>query len=164
MNPIALGTAAGAAAFTLGSSALAAAGRGLSFAAELAREATSIPAKADQPGMSANPTPASASKATDQAADVLRERITQRLSEAGVPLSQPVTLVSNGQGGIAVVGPHPQQAQIEEALGSDLLLERDFNQLASQVASSAAPASDGSSAAGFSLTVSPPAAGLRFGS
>jgi len=164
MNPIAIGTAAGAAAFTLGTSALAAASRGLSFAAELARGASSSPANADQPGTTANATPASAGTATDQAADLMRQRICQRLSEAGVQLSQPVTLVSNGQGGIAVMAPHPQQAQIEETLGSDMLLEHDFNQLASQAASSVAPSSDGQPAAGFSLIVSPPDTGMRYGS
>ena len=34
------------------------------------------------------------------------------------------------RGGIAVAGPHPQQAGIQEALGSDVLLERDFHLLA----------------------------------
>ncbi|MBW8885892.1 MAG: hypothetical protein JF612_14210, partial [Planctomycetia bacterium] len=56
--------------------------------------------------------------------------IQQQLAAAGIQLTQPVDLVSNGQGGIAVAGPHPQQAAIEEVLGSDILLERDFNNLA----------------------------------
>ncbi len=60
----------------------------------------------------------------------MQQRLQQQLAATGVQLMQPVELVSNGQGGIAVAGPHPQQAAIEELLGSDVLLERDFNNLA----------------------------------
>ena len=62
--------------------------------------------------------------------DDLAARIRRQLASAGIDLFEPVELVSNGQGGIAVAGPHPQQAAIEEALGSDVLLERDFHLLA----------------------------------
>jgi hypothetical protein len=160
MNPIAIGTAAGAAAFTLGSSALAAAGRGLSFAAELARGANA-PTASQQSSSPWTSTPASGSAVTNSAADALRQRIALRLFEAGVQLSQPVTLISNGQGGIAVAGAHPQQAQIEEAVGSDLLLEHDFNLLANQAVDLSAVSSDGIQPAGFSVTISPPGAGMR---
>jgi hypothetical protein len=69
-------------------------------------------------------------KAMELQIDEMQQRIQQQLAVAGIQLTQPVELTSNGQGGIAVAGPHPQQAAIEEVLGSDILLERDFNNLA----------------------------------
>ena len=128
MTPVAVGTAIGAAALTVGRGAIGAVGNGLSFAAELARAAG---------GMSSSPSGAEARQAEAAHAaiklrsDELRERIQRQLTAAGIALSEPVELVSNGQGGIAVAGTHPQQAAIEAALGSDVLLERDFNLLAS---------------------------------
>lgn len=128
MTPVALGTAIGAAALTVGRGAIGAVGNGLSFAAELARAAG---------GMSSSPSGAESRQAEAAQAsiklrsDELRERIERQLAAAGISLSEPVELESNGQGGIAVVGAHPQQAAIEAALGSDVLLERDFNVLAS---------------------------------
>jgi hypothetical protein len=127
MNPVAMGTAIGAAALTVGRGALGAVGRGLSFSAELARAAAGNKASASE----ARAREADAQKnALKLRGDELRERIARQLATAGIQLFQPVEVISNGQGGIAVAGPHPQQAVIEEALGSDILLERDFNQLA----------------------------------
>ena len=127
MGPAAIGSAIGAAALTVGRGAVGAVGNGLSFVAELARAAgdeTSSRAEA-------NPTDA-VQEAIKLRCDELRERIQRQLAEAGIQLFEPVELVSNGQGGIAVAGSHPQQAVIEEALGSDILLERDFNLLANE--------------------------------
>jgi hypothetical protein len=127
MGPAAIGSAIGAAALTVGRGAVGAVGNGLSFVAELARAAG---------GDSANLAEANSTDAVQEAiklrCDELRERIQRQLAEAGIQLFEPVELVSNGQGGIAVAGSHPQRALIEEALGSDVLLERDFNLLANE--------------------------------
>jgi hypothetical protein len=126
MGPVAAGTAVGAAALTLGRGAASAVGNGLSFAAELLRSASGTSSTAK----SAADASASQQKALELQIDDMQRRIQQQMATAGVQLMQPVELVSNGQGGIAVAGPHPQQAAIEELLGSDILLERDFNNLA----------------------------------
>jgi|SRR5262245_8996690 len=126
MGPVAAGTAIGAAALTLGRGAASAVGNGLSFAAELLR-AASGGSSSTEPTADAS---ATAQKAFQLQIDEMQQRIQQQLVAAGIQLTQPVELVSNGQGGIAVAGPHPQQAAIEEVLGSDILLERDFNNLA----------------------------------
>jgi hypothetical protein len=128
MTPVVAGSAIGAAALTVGRGAFAAVGNGLSFAAELVQAASGT--AADAPG-SSNVKNDAAQAAIKLRTDELRERIQRQLAAAGINLSQPLELTSNGQGGIAVAGSHPQQAAIEEALGSDVLLERDFNQLAS---------------------------------
>jgi hypothetical protein len=126
MGPAVIGSAIGAAAVTAGRGAASAIGDSLSFAAELLRAA----------GGSAASTKDSTEKshaARDQLklrTDELADRIRRQLATAGIDLFEPVELISNGQGGIAVAGPHPQQAVIEEALGSDILLERDFHLLA----------------------------------
>jgi hypothetical protein len=125
MGPVAAGTAVGAAALTFGRGAVNAVGNGLSFASELLRSSgTSSTAK---PAADAS---SSQQKALELQIEAMQQRIQQQLATAGVQLMQPVELVSNGQGGIAVAGPHPQQAALEELLGSDILLERDFNNLA----------------------------------
>ena len=126
MGPVAAGTAIGAAALTLGRGAASAVGNGLSFAAELLRAAGGGSSSAEQ----TSDTSAEAQKALQSQIDAMQQRIQQQLAAAGIQLTQPVELVSNGQGGIAVAGSHPQQAAIEEVLGSDILLERDFNNLA----------------------------------
>lgn len=125
MGPVAVGSAIGAAALTVGGGALGAVSNGLSFAAELFKAAGGGANTAE-----AKNDPVTLQKAAlQQRTDALRAQLQQQLSAAGISLSQPVELVSNGQGGIAVAGAHPQQAAIEAALGSDVLLERDFNQL-----------------------------------
>ena len=126
MSPITAGTAIGAAALTVGRGALDAVGNGLSFAAELLKAGS---------GANSNTPRAADSSAQARAVlqsriDELQQRIEQHLAAAGVHLIEPVELISNGQGGIAVAGPHPQQAALEEILGSDILLERDFHLLA----------------------------------
>src|SRR5262245_54168894 len=125
MGPVAAGTAIGAAALTLGRGAASAVGNGLSFAAELLRAASGGASTTEQTADAS----AAGQKALQLQIDAMQQRIQQQLATAGIQLTQPVELVSNGQGGIAVAGPHPQQAAIEEVLGSDILLERDFNNL-----------------------------------
>jgi len=127
MGPLVVGSAIGGAALAVGSGALGAVTSGLSFASELVKAAT---------GGTTNDAATSDATALQKAAlqrraDALRDRIQQQLTVAGIGLTQPVELVSNGQGGIAVSPPHPQQAAVEATLGSDVLLERDFSQLAS---------------------------------
>jgi len=125
MSPAILGSAIGAAAVTVGRGAMTAAGNGLSFASELLRAAAAPAAANDQSQATAD-----ARAALQQRIDALKERVRQTLSAAGITLAQPVELTSNGAGGIAVAENHPQRAAIEAALGSDLILEHDFNQLA----------------------------------
>src|SRR5690242_20144683 len=126
MGPVAVGSAIGGAAVALGSGALGAVKSGLSFAAELVR--------AGGGGTTAEETKKNALELQKAAllrrSDALRERVQRQLAAAGIGLSQPVVLQSNGQGGISVAPPHPQQSAIEATLGSDVLLERDFNELA----------------------------------
>jgi len=126
MAPVAVGSAIGAAALTMGRGAVTAVGNGLSFAAELVRATTCNATAAEDRSLKEQ----SAQAALKQRSELLRGRIQRQLASAGIQLSQPVELISNGQGGIAVAGPHPLAAAIEETLGSDVLLERDFNRLA----------------------------------
>jgi hypothetical protein len=140
MSPTAVGTATGAAALTVGRGVLSAAAGGLSFFAELAKAASGVAAEETK----------SASVASSRAlADLiarLQERIKQHLSTEGIRLNKPVELITNGAGGIAVAGPHPEQAAIEAALASDYLIERDFQQVAEQSAADASA---------FTLTITP---------
>ena len=53
-----------------------------------------------------------------------------KLQQAGMLLTQPVSLVSDGLAGIAVGGDHPQADSIEQILRADMTLERDFDRLA----------------------------------
>lgn len=92
---------------------------GLSFAAELAR------------GPDANAQIANADlerQRMQQQIEALAARIKQQLADAGIDVSQPLTLTSDGLGGIAAHD-HPQKAAIEELLESDFLLLRDFERL-----------------------------------
>ena len=126
MGPTAIGTATGAAALTVGRGVLSAAAGGLSFIAELTKAAA---------GTAIDETTKSAAATNQTLANLvaqLQQRIKQHLSAAGIHLTQSLELASDGAGGIAVLGPHPEQIAIEAALSSDLLLERDFHHLASQ--------------------------------
>jgi hypothetical protein len=130
MFPALLGTAAGAAAVTAGRGAVAALGNGLSFAAELAKAASN---PLGPPAASAEADGGLQTMLTQRIGE-LTERIRRHLAAAGVKLAQPLELISDGLGGIAVAGNHPQQAAIEQAIGSDVLLERDFARLAADYA------------------------------
>jgi hypothetical protein len=126
MGPAAIGTAIGAVAVTAGKSAVGAVGNGLSFAAELLRAVGG----STEPNAQAVEQSRAAKDQLKLRTDELADRLRRHLASTGIDLFEPVELISNGQGGIAVAGPHPQQAAIEEALSSDLLLERDFHLLA----------------------------------
>ena len=137
MSPAAiLGTALGTAAVTAGRGAAVAVGNGLSFAAQLLRAAGG-PGVADSAVGSL-----STSQPDDlfRRIDAFRERIRRQLAAAGIQLSQPVELHSDGLGAIAVAEDHPQQSAIEELLAGDYLLQRDFQQLAGDYAASGLPA------------------------
>jgi hypothetical protein len=121
-----VGAILGTAAVTIGRGAAAAVGDGLSFASELLRAVGGEQA--------AETTPANSENALSVQMAAMRARIQRFLAEAGIVLKQPVTLASDGLGGIAVAGNHPQREAIERALGSEVLLERDFQQLASDSA------------------------------
>lgn len=141
MSPV--GAILGSAAVTLGRGASAAAGDGLSFVAQLLR---AVGGESPAPPESRPENPVSAR------IDALRERIRRHLAAAGIELSSAVELVSDGLGGIAVAGTHPQRAAIEEAMENDLLLEQDFHQLASDCQESA-------SGQALTILISPPPPG-----
>jgi hypothetical protein len=123
MTPLAIGTAIGAAALTVGQSAVGAVNNGLSFAAQLVTPSPASSAANKQPQIS----PAQA--ALQQRASELSQQVQQQLAAAGIQLAEPVELISDGQGGITVAADHPQAAAIQTALSSDILLERDFSML-----------------------------------
>ena len=139
-----LGTAIGSAAVALGRGVAAATGNGLSFAAELLKAAGGAePADAVSGDSALGGLKARISQ--------LAQRLRHHLLASGIRLSQPVELISNGQGGITVAGTHPQQAEIAQALASDVLLESEFNRLALDHAD----AIGGSRSAGLTVVVSP---------
>jgi hypothetical protein len=119
-----LGTAIGSAAVTLGRGVAAATGNGLSFAAELLKAAGGAEPAADAVSDD------SALAGLKARISHLAQRLRQHLAASGIRLSQAVELVSSGQGGIAIAGAHPQQAEIADALAGDVLLESEFNRLA----------------------------------
>lgn len=87
----------------------------------------------DQP----RPTEAGAAAARSKAAvgweenvAELSRRIRQRLDAAGIDLSVPVELRSDGLGGVLVDDPHPQRAEIEELLAADSELTKTFREVA----------------------------------
>jgi len=125
MTPVAIGTAIGAAALTVGRGAAEAVGKGVSFASELVTGGNA--ASREQNKQSEKNV---AQIALKQRADELGQQIERQLAAAGIQLSEPVELISDGQGGIAVATEHPQAAAIQAVLSSDILLERDFNMLA----------------------------------
>jgi hypothetical protein len=144
-----LGTAIGSAAVTLGRGVAAATGTGLSFAAELLKAAGGAETADAHSG--------------DSALDELKtrisglaERLRRHLAASGIRLSQAVELISNGRGGISLAGAHPQQAAIESALASDVLLESEFNRLALDHAD----ANGGNGSAGLTVVVAPKADGV----
>jgi hypothetical protein len=126
MMPVAMGSAIGAAAVAVGRGAVEAVGNGLSFVAELTRQT----AGANHASRRGDDRQEAAKAELKLRRTQLTARIEQRLKDAGLQLTAPVELVSDGLGGIAVAGPHPQTAVIEEALGADVLLEHEFNELA----------------------------------
>jgi hypothetical protein len=140
-----LGTAIGSAAVAIGRGVAAATGDGLSFAAELLKAAGGA-ASADQPAADE-----SALAGLKQRISELTQRLQRHLTACGIRLSQPAELFSNGQGGIAVAGGHPQQAAIAEALADDVLLESEFNRLAYDYAE----AVGGGESGAMSVVVSP---------
>jgi hypothetical protein len=66
--------------------------------------------------------------------DELTAKIRRQLTAAGIKLSQPLELTSNGAGGIEVPTDHPLHGAIQSALGNDFLLERDFDHVAADYA------------------------------
>ncbi|HZN35204.1 MAG TPA: hypothetical protein VFB80_15355 [Pirellulaceae bacterium] len=116
-----LGAALGTAAIAVGRGIAAATGDGLSFAAELLKAAGGQPSEMDD---NAGP------DELTQRISALADRFRRHLAAAGIKLLEPVELISDGLGGIAVAGVHPQRAEIEEALAADLTLESEFNRLA----------------------------------
>ena len=116
----------GAAALTVGRGLLGAASGGLSFAAQLAQSMAAPPASTtdgSQHGSLLN--------ALEERLAAMQQRIQRLLAEHGIRLDSPAELISDGLGGIELAAPHPQEEAIKQAVSSDVLLERDFNQLLS---------------------------------
>ena len=131
MSPVALGSAFGAAAITVGRGAATALGNSLSFGAELLRAANGEATSASGNGESEQ---TSLPQELLQRIDELTAKIRRQLTAAGIKLSQPLELTSNGAGGIEVPTEHPLHGAIQSALGNDFLLERDFDHLAADYA------------------------------
>ena len=152
MSPVVLGSVMGAAALTVGRGAATAVSNGLSFGAELLRAANGeANGAAGDKGAEAGGIP----KELKQRIEELTARIRRQLATAGIQLTRPVELTSNGAGGIAVQGDHPLAAAIQAALGNDVLLERDFDHLASDYAEFAAERGTGDVPGALSILVSP---------
>lgn len=117
---------AGIAAATLAQGAVAAVDRGLSFAAELLR-----PSKPTEVA-AANSKNEITGQKFEQAVRDFARRLQERLAMAGVSSSQPIELVSDGQGGVQVSGDHPERALIEQTLNGDQQLLTEFQKLADQ--------------------------------
>ena len=116
-------------------------GEGLSFAAELARGSDS----AVQPDQAQQQR-----QLLKQRIEALAARIKKQLAEAGIDVSQPLTLTDDGLGGITALD-HPHRAAIEELLEGDFLLLRDFDRLQDDY--EAAEASDNSLPSDFRLVI-----------
>lgn len=70
---------------------------------------------------------------TDTAIDQFQQTLLKRLSAAGIDLSKPIQLQSDGFDGIAVGAEHPQWSQIEQLLADDPQLSQAFHDLAQRV-------------------------------
>jgi hypothetical protein len=128
MTPAVAGSVLGAAALTFGRGAVAAAGNGLSFAGELLKGASATSAEHDEAPSAKD----SARAIIERRIKELQDRIRRELVAAGIVLAKPVELTGDGAGGIAVAADHPQREAIQDFLGNDFLLERDFHQLAGE--------------------------------
>ena len=60
----------------------------------------------------------------------LSRRILQRLNAAGIDLTIPIELRTDGIGGVAVDDPHPQRAEIEQLIATDSELTSSFYSVA----------------------------------
>jgi hypothetical protein len=136
----------GAAGIGLARAASSAVSESLSFAAELARGSDA----SGEPSAATEPTAAEREQEQlRQRIEALAARIKQQLAAAGVDVTQPLVLTSDGLGGITAAE-HPQRAAIESLLESDVLLLRDFERLKDEYAAAAGASSD------FSVVVSQP--------
>lgn len=119
MSSIALFTLGASAASQLARSAAGAASQGLSFLAELTRPAAEE---------------VTASKPAEPAGDQARinsfiETLKRELAAAGVELAEPLELIGDGEGGIAIQPDHPQRNVIEDLLSRDAFLQHDMREL-----------------------------------
>lgn len=138
MSSIALLTLGGVAASGLAKTAVQALNQGLSFAAELAKSATTDGKESDDSQSQLE------ALRSDHAARIAEfaDRIRRELESAGIDLNEPLEVTSDGLGGIALAGDHPQRAAIEELLSTDVLLQRDFQRLANEQESLSAACDD----------------------
>ena len=119
---------AGAAGASLARATTAAVQGSMAFATELAKGIGAAPKDVDAETKTAA---AERQESLKRRIEQLAERIRQQLEAAGIDMSQPLSLTSDGLGGISA-GDHPQRAAIESLLESDVLLLRDFERLADE--------------------------------
>jgi len=122
----------GTAAAALGREAAKSMSDTLSFAATLASGPAEVVKEPEIAKTAASD--ADCKAACEQAVERFRESAYQRLTAAGVDLSQPIELQSDGLGGIQVAGEHPDRALIEQTLSGDLNLQQQFRSLAEKYA------------------------------
>lgn len=117
---------------------------GFSFAEQLLR---SEDAAGQGAAASGDPTPAEAQSEFQAELDRFRKQLQDRLAAGGVDLSRPITLRSDGFGGVEIDGDHPDRSLIEQIVGRDAELTAAFQRLATRHASIAAgdagPLTDG---------------------
>jgi hypothetical protein len=130
MTPLTMLPLVGVAAGVLGRGLSNALSDSLSFAASLRQGE----AEEEQPA-ACEPANLAASEQTFQAAlDRFRDHLASQLTAAGVNLSGPIELQSDGLGGVQVAGDHPQRAQIEQAISGNFSLQQEFQALSGQYA------------------------------
>ena len=122
---------AGTAALSLAGQTVGAIGNGLSFATELLRQDNDSARAASPPPPIDLPRPPAQSK-FEQALREFVTRLRQRLASAGIDLSGPLVLESDGLGGIQVGGDRIDESAIEQAIADDGQLAAEFNQLAEE--------------------------------
>ena len=130
MSPLMLLPWAGTAT-TLARGAAQALGESLSFAATLGNFGASTETEAAAEN---------AAQLADQergfhlAAEKFRELLQRALSAAGVDLTVPLEIKSDGLGGIQAAGDHPDRRLIEQVLSGDTSLQQQFQSLANDYA------------------------------
>lgn len=127
LTPLLSGVGLAAGAVLTG--AAQAVGKGLSFTAELARQAATPPAETD----AIAPAEKTPEEARDELLKEFRERLEEKLKSLGISVAQPILLEANPSGTLRVMNDHPQWRAIEQALGEDESFANQFAALQAAV-------------------------------
>jgi hypothetical protein len=130
LTPLLSGVGLAAGAVLTG--AVQAVGNGLSFTAELAKQAVTPPAAQTNVVAAAEKTP---EEKRDELLKQFRERLEERLKSLGISLAQPIVLEANPSGTLRVMNDHPQWRAIEQGLGEDASFADQFAQIQAAVTS-----------------------------